>query len=428
MYVLILLIIFFLGVNIFINKGQIRYNWFICSVLLLSSSIILIQKPQIPVHRFFLICYWLSILNNKETKKLKMPLKIPMILYLIGFLVVGCESHYLSFFYMIYKPLIHFFDTYFVILLGFIASKKIKVISKPIIDVLFFVTVYGIFTYIIKENPIQELICQIFNIGYDHSYYWESRVRVDSTWSGSISYGFICSMFFYLLLSHLRSRKEIYLLILLLINLMLSGSRTDIVTFFLMGFVLIVIKYNMKKSFVIFLISVIVVFVCYNTIPIVYERINNVSTTIQGKDNVEGSSIELRNNQTSAVLLLFIQSPIVGHGIDYITEEMGFGTNQWEGDSLYKGFESLVYIIMIERGLVGLFSELLIVLSILFYALKYLKQDKNTVANIVLLILAFIFFAISTGALDIWLLVMFYIGLYIRKIHDERTCNNYTCL
>lgn len=418
---IIILFILICGFHIYKKRGQERFNWFICTMVVFSSSIIILNKPQLPSHRFLIICYWLSVLRHNEFKLKGFPLKIPLIIYIIGLLLIGFHAEHLNFFYKLYKPFVLLLDTYFIILLTYCGIRKESFYSKAIINTLFFVTVYGILTFIIRSNPIQEIVSSAIGNELELDYYWGQRVRICSTWSHPISYGFICSVFFYELLPFAQRIKVKVLLILLTINVLICGSRTALASLVLMGVIYIMSRYKISKSILKALGCILLFIPIYLFIPIVQEKVDSVVFTVMGKDDVAGSSLEMRETQTELTLAIAAESPLFGHGFDYIQEVMHYGTDEFTGDRGLQGFESYLYIILIERGLLGIVIELIILFSIIRYALKWRKIDKLNSSLILSCCVGYIFFSNSTGVLDTDIPTIFMIGFSISKMQ----INNY---
>lgn len=119
----------------------------------------------------------------------------------------------------------------------------------------------------------------------------------------------------------------------------------------------------------------------YLFVPIVQEKVDSIILTAKGEDSVQGSSLEMRDVQTEAALLITSEYPIFGHGYDYIQEGLGYGTDNFKGDWRLLGFESYIYVILIERGFFGLIIEIIILLSILTYAYRKEKLIEKTVLS-----------------------------------------------
>lgn len=414
-YIIVFFVLLF-GYEIFINHGQKRLDWFICSILLFSSSIIILDKPQLPCHRFFIICFWLSVLHNKEFHLKKFPLIVPMVIYIIGLLVIGFNSPDLNLFYKVYKPFVLLLDTYFIFLLTCYGINNETFNSKAIVNTLLFVTVYGVLTFVIHSNPIQEFISTAFSNTLKDDYYWGDRIRICSTWSHPIAYGLICSALFYEFLPYISEKKIKILLLLLAFNVLICGSRTSLAAFLLMGVIFIIFRYKISKSIIKAFAVIIIVIPIYFFVSIVQEKVDSVIATAMGEDKIGGSSLEMRDIQTEAAMLIVSESPIFGHGYDYIHEGLGYGTDNFKGDWHLLGFESYMYVILIERGFCGFVLEIIMLLSILIYAYKKRMVDRINCSLVLACCIGFVFFSISTGTLDTEVPIMFMVGFSISKI------------
>lgn len=417
---IIILIALFCGYKIYSNQGQKRFDWFVCSMMVMSSSIIVINKPQVPCHRLFLICYWLSVLKNNERQGKKFPLKIPLGIYIVGLLIISFNSPYLIFFYKMYKPFVFLIDTYFILLLACYGIKIENFKSNAIVNTLLFVMLYGVLTLLLSSNPIQNFIMSAFGRAVYEAYYFGDRIRITSTWSHPIAYGLICGALFYEYLPYWKKKKIQILMLLLAINVFLCGSRTALAAFFLMGGVIVLTRYKLSRAIRQGIIVCIMVIPIYCAVPMVQNKIDSMVNTALGNEDVAGSSLEMRDEQTYYAMLIVSECPLLGHGLDYIMEVMGYGTDNFTGDSHLLGLESYTYILLIERGFIGLFLEIFIWASIIFYALRYRKQDVEDASLIIAYILGFAFFSISTGTLDTKIPMLFMVSVALSKLSNSK--------
>jgi O-antigen ligase len=405
------------------SKGQKRFNWCICAMLLLPQTIILIQKPQLPAHRFFLICFWLSVLLRKEYKGKKFPLMIPFIIYCIGFYLIGYNAEALQLFSKFWKPTSAIIESYLILLLAYYGTDRITVNTKPIIYVLYLVTLYGIFTLVVRTNPYLDLVAASQHVASLQSYCFGDRIRITSTWNHPITYGFICSLFFYAFLSYYKEKKVKILLVLLAINILICGSRTDLAAFILMGAMYIPMRFKASKSIMVGSMTLIIISITYFTVPFVQDKIDQLINTANGTDQTGGSSTEMRQDQLDASLYIFAQAPICGHGPDYVQEQMIPNQDIYTMQGLdFYGFESYGYIILIERGIVGCIMEVLMMTSILIYALQHRRKYKEESATIISILVGFFFFSFSTGTMGTFMMTMLFIGMAMSKIRIKKVC------
>lgn len=413
-----ILIALFCGIQIIRNSGQTRFNWVVCSILLLSSGIRLSDKPQIACHSFLIWCFWCSVLIKSEHKRKKFPLRIPLAIYAIGIIVVGLNSQYLSVFYKFYKPIKLLLDTYFVVLLAYYGTSKCTFKSTAIVSTVYIVTIYGVLTWILYSNPIQELIVSVFGSTVDNSYYFGDRLRITSTWNHPIAYGMVLSGLLYIYLPSIKEKKILFLIALIILNIFLCGSRTALAAMCLMAAIIIPVRYNLKKATKQCLVLAMLAIPIYIAVPLVHEKVDSVLLSAKGKDDVEGSSLDMREMQTEYAMLMVANAPVMGHGLSYISEELGYNTNKYKGDRQMLGFESIVYIILIERGFFGLFLEILILLSMAVYALRNRNGDRINSSYIAATLVGWTFFSVFTGSLDTPIPIFMMIGYSFNKLQE----------
>lgn len=423
MKILFILICLFCGFKIFTNTGQKRFDWCVCSMLLLSSSITMLESPHIQSHRFFILCYWASIIYRKEYKRSKFLFTVIFGIYLVITLLIGWHDKLLTPFSRLWKPFAFMLDGYATIALAFWGTKNVKINSKWIVYSLYFVTLYGIFTFVTHFDPIQQITADTFSSnGYLEGYYFGDRTRIGSTWSHPISYGFICAIFSVLMLNHLKEKKVKALYVLLLFNVLICGSRTALAAVILMTAIYLLLRYNVSKLAKISLMLIPMLTLVYIAVPPVTKKIDSVVNTAMGNSDVGGSSLDMRDEQMAAALMIFSQSPVWGLGPDYIQENMMSDKKLMdmysnEGYSFY-GFESYSYVLLIERGIIGVVLEIILASCIVLYFYKNRKKNKLRVAEGLSIFLGFAFFALSTGALDTWIFTMFFVGLCMDRVKN----------
>ena len=284
-------------------------------------------------------------------------------------------------------------------------------------------TIYGIFTLVIRNNPLQQFIwSQFSDATYLTGYYFGDRIRITSTWSHPIAYGFVCSIFAVLLLKYLKNKKCLITFILLVINVFICGSRTSLAALILMIALYALLEYKFSKLTRLSILLVPALFLVYLVLPPVQEKIDSIVNTAMGNSDVGGSSIEMRQGQLEACLMIFASSPMYGHGPDYIQENMMRDKqlmNQYSMQGYdFEGFESYYYILLIERGIIGIVLEVMLVVFIMMYLIRNRKKNKLRSSEALTIFLGFAFFALSTGALDTWMFTTFFVGLCMNRIKN----------
>jgi len=420
MNIIITIVVILCGTQIFFKTGQQRLNWFLCSILLLYSSIVVTEKPHITAHRFFILVYWLSIFYHKEKDKIKgFPLKLVLVIYGICVLLSCVSAPQLSAFYKLYKPFMYLVDGYMLLLLGYTFKNEGKIATNPVRISIYIVTIYGILVWFAGMDPIREM----FDPVYDPSYYYGVRSRVGSLWSHPIAYGYVCSLLTILLLYDYKKKDRITLFVLLAINVFICGSRTAIVCYFVMMSIYWFFFIDAKKKIQIGILGTVLAFFLLQYQPF-YEKIADTYLSASGNENVGGSSMDMRTTQLAAVVAVSMNFPILGGGLDYVQEVMGYGTEDWQDPNFeFAGLESYLFMILIERGWIGIMAESLIIIFILLVFYKHRKTNPQEFSFALPAVLGFLIFAIMTGKLDSATLPIFLTGIMMSRLelkHHKR--------
>lgn len=155
-------------------------------------------------------------------------------------------------------------------------------------------------------------------------------------------------------------------IIMLIMCLFFTGARSAIIGFAIS--LLTFIKLNDLKSLKGLLGIAAVIIVLF----LLQNYINNIYGTIINSNNANiGSSSDMRDAQYTICLYYFLQSPIVGNGISYIFE------TALSYDKEILGAESLWFPLMVDQGIIGIISMIIIYLSLIRF-LKIHKMLKYT--------------------------------------------------
>lgn len=153
--------------------------------------------------------------------------------------------------------------------------------------------------------------------------------------------------------------------IILLISLLFTFSAAY---FIIAPIYLLFFYYNKLRSFLLLLIFVIpLIYTAYNYIS------DNEGVAIYTTERFEGGSINsTRFKQTEIARVLFLQSPIIGHGAKTISEKERMA-------------EENPYEILAKDGLIGFFNTYL---PLFFVAIRYWR-DRNGILSILILLIDF---------------------------------------
>lgn len=414
MYIHTIVIILVFGFLIYKSKPENLTTLYINSLMIIPSYAYLLNTPSISSHRFLIMMLLFVVVKKHILTKNNIVLKKSFLIYSIVLFVLGFFSSNLNLFYKIYKPFMAFFETWGILPIAYVLSQYQEQSIPRINKVILFMFLYGITSFIIKADPYAHIWIPGGNMEW---YLFGERVRISSTWAHPMSYGFICAtLFFMIILNKQEIFAKSFLCILCFVNIMLSGSRTVLGTFVLMIMIFIGFYFKQQRNLRIICLIAITLFIIYN-IPPVNEKITQVVLGIQGESDLGGSSIDMRLFQLNNVNEVFIQSPIIGNGLDYIYTDLGLGTDKYDQDR-FLGLESIVYWLMIERGIVGIIIELLMIISVVIYNIRNAKYNYVGAGISTSVLIGSYVYAIGTGAIGIWPFSMFITGFYMPKLKE----------
>lgn len=205
------------------------------------------------------------------------------------------------------------------------------------------------------------------------------------------------------------------------LNLILANSRTPFLAFFigLIAFILIALNINTKIK--ICILGIIISCILYN-VPLIHEKIGvTLDIFEEGGGDTKGSSLEMRSIQLFASYTEFLKKPITGHGFNYINENMGWDpvAENRTSDDDFQGFESYIYSLLIEQGLIGIITNIIFFISMIIYFFRKSLKYKGTSGLGLGILLMFLTFIIGTGTLGSWSITMGLLGLIIGYIELE---------
>ena len=430
----------FFSYMIFSSKESYKkLLWVIIGLIILHANIIVIEAPLImPISRWLIFTLLFSELYkyNRFISELKrFPLKNTLFLLILGSFCIAIFDKRLEFFYKIYNPFCELTDTYFIVFLGYYAIKNksdIYKLAKPIIILLIIVTILGILNWVTKQNPYHELVVNTY-IKHNSAFYQAlissiegatDRYRASSTFDMTFNYGYVSSLLalfsFAIYNSGINKLKLLAIIGSLagLIGTVLCFSRTVLSSTIIAFVVIILFSTSFSKKIIISIIIIIFGLTIYYTLPIFKKSIdNNVDIIATGGAKTGGSSIEMRHFQLLGAYKYFLKSPIIGNGYKYISNELGWGDqDNKQLDNNMCGYESIIYQLMIEQGIIGIFTKCLLIISLIFFFLQNINTNKNLTGFGLAVVTLFLFFSIGTGPLGSWPISMLFLGIIMKSI------------
>jgi hypothetical protein len=446
----------FFSYMIFSSKESYKkLLWVIIGFIILHADIIVIEAPlQMPISRWLIFTLLFSELYNYKqfiSEIKRFPLKNTLFLLILGSFCISIFDQRFELFYKIYNPFCEITDTYFIVFLGYYAIKNksdIYKLAKPIIILLIIVSILGILNWVTKQNPYHELVINTY-LKHDSENYKSmirsiegeaDRYRASSTFNMTFNYGYVSSLL--ALFSFAIYNSGIHKLKLLafigtlagLIGTVLCFSRTVLSSTIIAIVVIIIFSKSYSKKIIISAIIIILGITIYNTLPVFKKSIDsNLDIITTGGSKTEGSSVEMRQLQLKGAYKYFLKSPIIGNGYKYIDTELGWGDqDNKQLDSDMYGYESIIFQLMIEQGIVGLFTKFLLILSLLIFFLQKFNTNKNLAGLGLAVVTFFLFFSIGTGPLGSWPISMLFLGIIMKSIvlytHNLSNGNKYEIL
>lgn len=429
--------LFLLFWSIYLIKNK-RIASFIYAIFLISPTVY-VFVAQMPSKRWFvftlLLCYLLyELLRERRGGKprpqyLKFPLKIPLFIMFIGsvlLLILDTRFSPLTrILYMFQDAL----DIYLVLFLIFsflnYSNNSLESICKPIMCCCLIAGLYGLFNYVTHINPINNFLINTYavidtvEVAKD-----ESRSRVSSLYRYTFDYGYNSIIFLVTLLYfYFRQQKNkialLFCILIAFVGLILSGSRTVLISGVVATVIFVVFSQSSRKKYQTIIGCTLIGVAAFLTIP----AVNNMVTMTIGSiftqtAEVSGSSVDMREAQLQGSLLLWAQNPIWGNGYKYIFLDLDWKGGTYVDDMA--GYESIVYSLLIERGVIGIVVYLIFFISLYVYYFRNMKVDRQLCVLGMSLLTAFLLFAVGTGVLDAWLNTMVMQGILIYYIEKRK--------
>lgn len=373
MITLIVLLCFFtlMASSLFGKEKEFRFCSIITGMLFFPHIIAFQNSPYIAPQTLLLyLPLFFEYVHDTEgfSKAFKnFPLKIPLFIFAVTSFITAATTPG-NFIKNMYDMFRYVFDNYAFFFLAYWFGLHIpaKKLLQALFIPLFLFCAFGFVEFLLNENLPYKYICSAFPIYqgiYDLStsisisQSWRSRICITTHHPNTLTPMLFC--FIYLLFPQLKkfSFKFKFLFLFLCSLVFIAGSRTGMIC--LIGFFGL---YFFKKFSPAIKIAIVVTILLVGSYK-VYSVINYF-------DSGNGSSISMRSQQFLYTAVLFLQKPITGNGTGYMGDNI-FEVNAYGEKTLTNtsigALESFLFRILIDFGLIGLFSQLLIIISLLFF-------------------------------------------------------------
>lgn len=367
------------------------------------------------------------------------PLRIQFLFMLIVSFIIAFFSEYIdTSFHKFTIPLTNFLTSYFLCFIFFYYSNSETFFNarKLILICLLLLSYAAVLNYLSGYNPYLQMLYDTYGLpdnGNDLAHRFEDtlRFRVNSLFSTPFDFGYSCLIInlISLLLYHTKriSQKFFFLCFALsLFCIIIANTRTVHFCFILSLIVFYLFQGNKKRMFKVASLSAIILIIIIQISPKVNELFVTVFSMFNEETDVGGSSMGGRQLQLARSIYYFNESPIIGHGYNYISEYFGQGTGDLSHqDPDLMGFESVAFQLLLERGVVGIIAYLFLYLSIFIFFYKNRNYNRLYAAFGITILISYLFFAFATGELMSVPISMAMIGIAIKNVYDSK---EYGCI
>ena len=315
-------------------------------------------------------------------------------------------------------------------------KKDVVLFYRYIIYVCVLFCFYGIINKVYGENVYYNYLSNYFNF-FDFANYYQrfriERTRVSSFAYHPIFYGFLLVVFFHITLYYYNiTRNRIVFstllsisMVLILINIIFSNTRTIILILFISFIVFFILNFKIVKYLKIFLFSIVIMSPLLIFAPDLFSKLYSSDSVITrttnifitGGNDVEGSSINMRLVQLYGAISEFNKNPIWGNGLNYISKDLGYDSGERKSAKIFFGFESYIFRLLIEFGLVGILLNIILFYYLFKIFFKYRKAypDECHLATLnINIIVVFLIFSSLTGAMNSIIITFCLLGVGLK--------------
>ncbi len=327
-------------------------------------------------------------------------------------------------------PVFEFIGSYLMLFTAYAYSGKCTFgfLKNTLVGCTVLLTVVGLINGILRFNPYIASLDSNDIFDFANMYTHRERFRVSSLFSNPFNYGYVClilnAIAIYLKQTKIIGKLSFCVIFFGTIFGILSCNCRTVIATYVIGVSIYLLLGSTLKRYIVYLLSVAIFYsLAYSCVPIVEQRTDQlISTFVNVKDvHVEGSSLEARATQLTGAIHLFSNSPIVGNGYDYIGKELGFYKQKISQENRKMGgYESVIFKLLIERGIIGIIAYLTFYGAILFYLMKNREYDILLTALGISLLSIYLFFSIATGELLSVPVTLFFLGIIIWQIEIKK--------
>lgn len=426
MSIAVYILLFTLLFLIISKKTEMRFSAFFLGMLIFPSCIWIVDSPKIePFHLFLFSLFGMEFFFNfKEFKQnLKsFPFVIPVLAVCLSFVstVYSNEGLDLGKYYTMAR---NFLDIYGPLVIAYIIGKRLKEDSvlEQIYWPLLILGFLGIVEGLFQSNYPFQIICSSFP--YYNGFYsldgpiqasndlWRSRTLLTTCHPTSFG-ALLCALIFFYVpqaKEKLSKKKQCFFYAIFLSNLYFCGCRTAMVL------VAVAFLYMFIQQQKIYFKVVSVVLMVFGVVILGHYVIDYFS--IEG----QGSSLQLRQSQLLFSINAVLDKPIFGNGVgymnDFIFEKDSYGNTIMEEGVM--GLESILFVKIIDYGLFGLCSFLLLGGWIFVWFFKRAKKFPEAESGLLITATTMGLFYLSGNIGNISALSYALIGLLAAEVKNK---------
>ena len=291
-------------------------------------------------------------------------------------------------------------------------SRDLKIIYRISYAGILFMSFFAVMNLIFSQSVYVDWLLQGETVAdymeeAGRKYSDLERFRVQGTFHNPFDYGYYCIVSLLLFLygyktKNVSKRTLIVVLACSIFGIVFCGCRTVLLCAIIAIICFVYIQYEITKFMKYVLISILFGVVGIMYVPFLNELfLLSISTFDTGLNtDVEGSSIFMREYQFLAVLNYIQGYELVGRGVGFFSQELGFagGTSTLVDKSLH-GLEGTYLRTLLETGIIGTIFYFSIIFIVLIWALKKKNVDRSSSSFLLSLFSLFLSFGLMTGEL-----------------------------
>ncbi len=314
-------------------------------------------------------------------------------------------------------------------------SRLLEFIKWSLLISIFIACIYGLFLMNLGGvNPYTSFLSLYFDVqdfslnylDFESRLSFSSAKNIQSTMTHPMRWALnlcLLTIIFIVFLIKEKNKWYWFIIVLMLFNLLISGVRTGIASLGIAGVYYLL---NNRSFKAIFLASIVLI--SLNIIISSNEDLTNIFnsfTDIKGtKSDIKGSSITLRLEQLEGCFKEINNKELFGKGYNWAAYYL---TIKGEHPVIL-GFESLIFVVLCNNGIFGLFVWGLF-FTLLFKLNRKIIKSKKDILYIDIMVLVYLSYAIGTGEygylqiFSIYYSVLFAYLIYHQSVETKRKLN-----